>query len=124
MAAVRDVMSADLVAVEPTDLVTTAAAIMDAARVGAALVMDHDVLKGIFTERDVLRALRREPVVALESPVSTWMTPDPMTVGPETRVVDALRKMLKGGFRHLPVLADGHVVGVVSLRDLARSLAG
>ena len=55
MATVRDVMSADLVAVEPTDLVTTAAAIMDAARVGAALVMDHDSLKGIFTERDVLR---------------------------------------------------------------------
>ena len=52
------------------------------------------------------------------------MTHDPMTVGPETRVVDALRRMLKGGFRHLPVVADGHVVGVVSLRDLARSLAG
>src|SRR5207302_10336878 len=113
-----------LVAVEPADLGTTAAAIMGAARVGSALVMDHDVLKGIFTERDVLRALRREPVVALDSPVSTWMTPDPMTVGPEARVVDALRKMLKGGFRHLPVIADGHVVGVVSLRDLARSLAG
>ena len=48
-------MSADLLIIEPHDRVSTAAAIMDAARVGSALVMDHDTLVGIFTERDVLR---------------------------------------------------------------------
>ena len=121
---VREVMSADLLMIEPHDRVSTAAAVMEAARVGSALVMDHDTLVGIFTERDVLHALRRSPTAALASPVTKWMTKDPMTIPPGETVRAALGKMLRGGFRHLPVMEGGHVVGVVSLRDLARAVAG
>ena len=121
---VGNVMSADLVHVEAHDSVTTAAAIMGAARVGSALVMEGDVLQGIFTERDILRALKRNPHQVLDSPVGEWMSHDPRTVGPEVTVKEALRLMLKGGFRHLPVMSEERVVGVVSLRDLARALAG
>jgi len=117
-------MSADLVHVEAHDSVTTAAAIMGAARVGSALVMEGDVLQGIFTERDILRALKRNPHQVLDSPVGEWMSHDLRTVGPEVTVKEALRLMLKGGFRHLPVMSEERVVGVVSLRDLARALAG
>jgi CBS domain-containing protein len=116
-------MSADLLMIEGHDRVATAAAVMDAARVGSALVMDHDTLVGIFTERDVLHALKRHPSAALEAPVSKWMTRDPMTIGPDVTVKQALGKMLRGGFRHLPVVEHKQVVGIVSLRDLARTFA-
>jgi len=117
-------MSADLLMIEAHDHVSTAAAVMEAARVGSALVMDHDALVGIFTERDVLHALRRSPTAALGSPVAKWMTKDPMTISPDETVRAALGRMLRGGFRHLPVMQGGHVVGIVSLRDLARAIAG
>jgi CBS domain-containing protein len=120
---VREVMSADLLMIEGHDRVSTAAAVMDAARVGSALVMDHDTLVGIFTERDILHALKRNPTAALEAPVSRWMTKDPMTIGPDVTVRQALAKMLRGGFRHLPIVEHRHVVGIVSLRDLARTFA-
>jgi CBS domain-containing protein len=120
---VGNVMSADLVHVEAHDPVTTAAAMMGAARVGSALVMEGDALRGIFTERDILRALMRDPHRVLDSPVGEWMTHDPKTVGQELTVKEALRLMLKGGYRHLPVVSDERVVGIVSLRDLARTLA-
>jgi len=120
---VGEIMSADLLMIEGHDRVATAAAVMDAARVGSALVMDHDTLVGIFTERDVLHALKRNPSAALESPVSKWMTRDPMTIGPDVTVRQALGKMLRGGFRHLPIVEQRHVVGIVSLRDLARTFA-
>jgi CBS domain-containing protein len=120
---VGEIMSADLLMIEGQDRVATAAAVMDAARVGSALVMDHDTLVGIFTERDVRHALKRNPSAALESPVSKWMTRDPMTIGPDVTVRQALGKMLRGGFRHLPIVEHKHVVGIVSLRDLARTFA-
>jgi CBS domain-containing protein len=123
MTTVGEIMSADLIHVEPSELVTTAAQIMTAARAGSALVMEGERLLGIFTERDILTAVKREPATALNHPVADWMTPDPITVSPDVSVLDALRQMLRGGFRHLPVVLDEKVIGVVSLRDLAGSLA-
>src|SRR5712691_1199694 len=123
MTTVEEIMSADLIFVERSDNVTTAAGIMSAAGVGSALIMESDRLLGIFTERDILTALKREPHTALDHPVADWMTPDPITVSPDVSVLEALRLMLRGGFRHLPVVSREKVVGIVSLRDLAKDLA-
>ncbi len=116
-------MSADLIHVERSDRVTAAAGIMAAAGVGSALIMENDRLLGIFTERDILTALKREPETALDHPVADWMTPDPITVSSDLSVLEALGLMLRGGFRHLPVVSGEKVVGIVSLRDLAKDLA-
>ncbi len=124
MTTVGEIMSTDLIHVEPQDPVSTAAMIMAAAGVGSALVMDGADLKGIFTERDILTALKRNPHAVLDSPVAVWMTEDPTTISPDTAVTDAAQQMIRGGFRHLPVEADGAPVGIVSLRDLARALLG
>jgi CBS domain-containing protein len=121
---IRDVMSTDLVAVNPSTMLFEAARVMSAAHVGSVLVMEGDILRGIFTERDVLQAFqhaRADP--ARVSPVSDWMTRDPVTISPEASVGKALDRMLDGGFRHLPVVEGTTVVGVVSMRDLARSMA-
>jgi CBS domain-containing protein len=121
---IRDVMSTDLVTVNPPTMMFEAARVMSVARVGSVLVMQGDTLAGIFTERDVLRSfehLRADP--ARVSPVSEWMTRDPVTISPNASVGEALDRMLDGGFRHLPVMEGGTLVGVVSMRDLARSMA-
>ena len=120
---VREVMSTGLVTVGPSASVMDAARAMSAARVGSVLVLDAGALAGIFTERDILRALARQSDAGRVSAVSKWKTRDPSAIGPDASVGEALDRMLEGGFRHLPVMGGQTLVGVVSMRDLARSIA-
>jgi len=96
---------------------------MSVARVGSVLVLDAGALAGIFTERDILRALPRQFDAGRVSRVSKWMTRGPVAIGPDASVGEALDRMLEGGFRHLPEMEGQTLVGVVSMRDLARSIA-
>jgi CBS domain-containing protein len=114
---VGDIMSTGLFSIEPTTTVAEAATVMGERRIGSALVMEGDTLLGIFTERDIVRALG-EHFDAAGHPVSDWMTPDPVTVEASTSVEEALRMMLDRNFRHLPVAEGGRVSGIVSMRDL------
>jgi CBS domain-containing protein len=123
---VREIMSTELATVDPSTQLTEAARVMSAARAGSVLVIDAGSLVGIFTERDILRALGNSSSADLArvSTVSKWMAREPVTVGPETTVAEALNQMLFGGFRHLPVMEGDAVVGMISMRDLAKSMAG
>lgn len=98
--------------------VAEAATIMASGRVGSTLVMDGDRLLGIFTERDIVRALSSSRD-APGDPISHWMTKNPKTVTPATPAEQALRLMVEGNFRHLPVVEGGRLVGMLSMRDLA-----
>jgi CBS domain-containing protein len=115
---VRDVMATRLHTVRPEDTVGEAVAVMASNRVGSVLVMDGDRLLGIFTERDTVRALSQS-YDAPRHEIGHWMTNDPTTVAPDVDTEDALKTMLDNNFRHLPVVEDGKVVGMVSIRDLA-----
>jgi CBS domain-containing protein len=119
MSSVAELMNKGLLSVGPSTTVAEAATMMGERRVGSALVMDGDALLGIFTERDIVRALG-EHFDAAKHQVSEWMTRNPISVPPDTPARDALKTMLDGGFRHLPVLDGDRVVGVVSMRDLSR----
>lgn len=124
MTTVREVMSTDLVTVEPLTTMTEVVRAMSMAKVGSVLVLEDGSLLGIFTERDILRAfdqMHADP--ARVSPVSKGMTRDPLTIGPHATVGEAMDRMLDGGFRHLPVMQGGTLVGIVSMRDLARSIS-
>jgi CBS domain-containing protein len=86
-------------------------------RKGSVLVIDEEHrLLGIFTGRDAVRVLADgkdpETTVLLEA-----MTPKPITIVPSTRAIDALRTMRERGFRHLPVVEDGKILGVVTRND-------
>ncbi len=118
-------MSIELVTVFPRASVAEAAAIMSARHVGSAIVLDDEegVLVGIFTERDILRALGSDFDAAAHT-VAEWMTKDPATIEADATVSEALDRMLEEGFRHLPVLDTGDLVGIVSLRDLSRGSSG
>jgi CBS domain-containing protein len=120
MVTVRQVMSTELVKVEAGTTVAEAATVMGAHHVGSALVFGDGRMTGIFTERDVLRALASD-FDAAHNEVEQWMTPDPTTIAAEAGVREARDLMLERGFRHLPVMDDENVVGIVSLRDLSRA---
>ena len=120
MTAIREVMTKQLVTVEPATSVAAAVTVMGMQRVGAVLVMENGRLEGIFTERDLVRAMSYD-IGASSEPVAQWMTRNPVTVGPEATVEQALEIMLAGHFRHLPVMEGESLVGVVSIRDLSRA---
>lgn len=124
MTTVREVMSTDLVTVEPSTMSIEAVAAMSKAGVGSVLVVEDDALLGIYTERDVLRAFdRMHADPARVSPISKGMTRKPQTIDPDATVGEAMDRMLDGGFRHLPVTDGDALVGIVSMRDLARSIS-
>jgi len=86
-------------------------------RVGAVLVTDDQQrLVGIFTGRDAVRALAegKQPARAR---LAEAMTPNPDTIAPERTAIDALRLMSDGGYRHLPIVANGKIRGIVSRGD-------
>jgi CBS domain-containing protein len=91
---------------------------MVARTVGAVVILEHDRLVGILTERDILKAVASER--ANESRVDEWMTSHPEVVGPDDSTDHAAALMIHGGFRHLPVVEGDRVVGIVSIRDLMR----
>jgi CBS domain-containing protein len=120
MTTVGDIMTTALFSIEPATTVAEAATVMGERRIGSALVMEGDRLLGIFTERDIVRALGQHFDAAGHA-VSEWMTADPTTVPPATAAQEALRTMLDRGFRHLPVTEGDQVIGVVSMRDLTKA---
>ena len=120
MATVADLMVKDVLTVEPSDTIGEAAEKMNAANVGAVVVLEDMVrIIGIVTERDLLRAVASRARAA-EARVRQWMTSDPVTIAPETSIEDAAEIMFTRNFRHLPVVKDGRPLGIVSLRLLAR----
>ena len=117
MTLLRDLMNTCVATTTPGTPVSAAAAGMVEANVGSAIVMQGSFLAGILTERDILRAAASGEDLSVAT-VAAWMTPDPQSATPDTSVAEATQIMLLNGFRHLPVVEDRTVCGVVSLRDL------
>ena len=113
-----DVMARDVLSVAPEDTLGEAAQKMVERGVGSAVVTDFGRLIGILTERDLMRATAGR-THSSEARVREWMTASPVTATEETSVEEAARTMLDQGFRHLPVIADGRPIGIVSIRDVA-----
>jgi CBS domain-containing protein len=122
MATVGDLMNTSLVTAEPGSTVAEAATIMGERHVGSTLVLENGKLVGIFTERDIVKALSQD-FDAPGHPISHWMTKQPQTILPGATVEEALEIMFAGGFRHLPVAEGENVLGMVSMRDLSRAAA-
>jgi CBS domain-containing protein len=111
-----------LVTMSPMTPVSTAAREMTERRIGAVLVVDEGQLQGIFTERDALTrvlAPSRDPETTL---IAEVMTRNPDTISPDETVAYALSVMNERGYRHLPVVEGEKLIGIVSIRDLYRSI--
>lgn len=114
---VADIMTSASVTESPSDSLRSAADTMWRQQTGSLLVMRGDDLVGIITERDVMKAVAQGRDV-VTTPVDEVMTRDVLTISPDTSAHEAARHMASRWIRHLPVVDDGRVVGVVSQRDL------
>lgn len=115
----RDIMSTPPITVNENTPLKEVARIMCEKKIGSVVVVGFDgKIRGIITERDMTCAAGKEEAT-LEMPAWEFMTPDPVTVTPETPIMDVLDKMRDLGVRHMPVVdSDGTPLGMISARDI------
>ncbi len=90
--------------------------------IGAVLVVDQlGQMQGILSERDIVRSLARDATGTFSLTAAELMTKNPQTALPETTVVEAMEMMTNGRFRHLPILDESRLVGVVSIGDVVKA---
>ena len=118
MPLVAEHMTRSLLTVAAEATLGEAAASMAERGVGAVVVLEGDSIAAILTERDVLKAVAAGQDGS--AAISDWMTRHPDTIVPEDTTDHAASLMIHGGFRHLPVVEDGKVVGILSIRDLMK----
>lgn len=107
-----------LTVLESSDNVRTAARRMTEAKIGAAAVVDSGTLAGIFSERDLMARVVAKGLNPDDTPVAMVMSKELVVAEPRENVDAALKKMHAIHARHLPVVEDGQLVGMISLRDL------
>jgi len=101
--------------------VADAARLLARHRIGALPVVDAaGALRGIVSERDIVRVVAAEGAAALDLPVSAAATADVVCATRTDTVADLMQKMTTGRFRHVPVLEDGRLVGMVSIGDVVK----
>jgi CBS domain-containing protein len=116
------VMRVRLVTAKPDDTAAAAIKLMLDANVGSVVVCEETVPVGIFTERDVLK-LAGQGADFGTTLLRTAMTPNPLTISSEDGILDAAQLMGARRLRHLPVVQDGNLIGIVSIRDVLAFLA-
>jgi CBS domain-containing protein len=122
VAKLRDIVDQPAVLVEEHEPIARAASLMFDHHVGSVLVTDPEgALGGIFTERDLVRACA-SGVDTHSATVGRWMTAAPVVAHATDQAGAALQIMIDRGFRHLPVLGQEGILGVVSMRQLSRDL--
>jgi CBS domain-containing protein len=104
----------------PAETVGAVAALLHTRRVGAMIVVDGDSVVGIVSERDIVRVVAEDGAAALGKPVSVCMTRDVVFASPAETVDSLLSRMTDRRIRHLPVLRDGRLAGIVSIGDLVK----
>ena len=104
---------------------TIAAAVeeMNRHRIGSIVVLENGRLIGIFTERDVLRRVVGDCLDPKVMRVADVMTTNLVTITPETTVEETMHLFAEKRCRHLPVMSDGHMVGLISIGDISRWVA-
>jgi CBS domain-containing protein len=111
----------EVVSVQPHRTLAEVIRTLTERRIGAVAVMGADgALVGILSERDIIRALGEHGAAALESPVSRVMTSKVVTCRSQTSIDELMEIMTSGRFRHVPVVENGRVTGIVSIGDVVK----
>jgi CBS domain-containing protein len=104
--------------VDPDMMVYRAIELMCEKNIGGLLIVENGKLAGIFTERDYARKLILKGKSSKDTPIKDLMTSNLVTVSPDTSIDDCMRVMTGRKIRHLPVLDNGNLVGVISIGDV------
>ncbi|MFU8827615.1 MAG: CBS domain-containing protein [Brevefilum sp.] len=89
--------------------------------IGALLVLDGEDIAGIISERDVVRKIAAAKAFVMDQPVSDFMTQEVFTISPAQTIEDCMAMMTEKHIRHLPVVEDGKLVGVISIGDVVKA---
>ncbi len=115
-------LQSSIISVTPETTVIEAVTIMADSDISALMVMSGETVEGIITERDFVRRVARLERSAYATTVGEVMTSDLITVGPQDRTRYCMQLMIERNLRHLPVLEDGKLVGLLSIRDLVKDV--
>jgi CBS domain-containing protein len=111
----------DVITIDPTAVIAAAAKLLSERRIGALLVLGpDDRVAGIISERDIVRALAERGPPAFDEPIGQVMTRKVVTCNPADTIGDIMEQMTAGKFRHLPVLEQGRLVGIISIGDVVK----
>ncbi len=111
----------DVVTIQPHRTLNEAARVLSEKRIGSVVVAGADkAVLGVVSERDVVAVLARDGVAALDEPVSRYMTAKVVTCTSASTITDVMEKMTNGKFRHIPVVEDGRLAGIVSIGDVVK----
>jgi CBS domain-containing protein len=122
VAAILKHKGAQVTSVEPTATVAEVIRTLTERRIGAVLVIDRaDQVLGIVSERDIVCALAVEGSHMLEMTAGQLMTCDLHTVAPDTTVIEAMQLITESRVRHLPVLHEGRLAGIISIGDVVKA---
>jgi len=119
--AILSVKGRDVVSIESGATLTTAAKLLAEKRIGALLILgaDHRIA-GILSERDIVRAIAERGAAALDNSVSTAMTREVMTCRETETIASIMDRMTAGKFRHLPVVDQDQLIGMISIGDVVK----
>lgn len=110
----------DVFSVQATATISDAVAILSDKNIGAVMVKDGATVVGILSERDIVRHLKRDGAGALNQYVRAYMTANPVTCRPDHELDEILGLMTNKRIRHLPVMRDGALIGMVSIGDVVK----
>lgn len=124
---VRAILNAkghEIISVEPQERLSSAVKLLSERRVGAVLVIHNGKMEGILSERDIVRVIGQRGASALDDQISDVMTRKVVSCGPGETVGALMEVMTNGKFRHLPVLEDGKIIGLISIGDVVKWRVG
>ena len=119
---ILDAKGREIWSVDPDDSVLTAMKLMAEQNVGAVLIMEDDQLKGILTERDYARKVILQGKASKDTPVRNIMSTNILCALPTQTVEECMALVTENRVRHLPVVEDGNVEGIVSIGDLVKAM--
>src|SRR5712671_1232510 len=117
---ILDTKGHQIESIEPDAKLSAAIQILADKKIGAVLVMSNDRIEGILSERDIVRVLGERGAAVLDEPVSAVMTRKVVGCRQSDTVAAIMEMMTLGKFRHLPVIEDGRVVGLISIGDIVK----
>jgi len=114
----------EAVSVSPDTTLFDITKILSGDKIGLVVVLDSsDKLAGVLSERDIIAAIAKHGPQALDIQAKEVMTVDVKTCSPKDNPKDVINTMSEGKFRHMPIIVDGHLVGLVSSTDILRYLS-
>ena len=122
--AILDTKGHQVQGVEPDAKLSVAIKLLSERRIGAVLVLSQGRIEGILSERDIVRVLGERGAGVLDEPVSSVMTRKVVSCREKDTVSEIMETMTNGKFRHLPVVEDGKVAGLISIGDVVKWRVG